>query len=96
MVATMGHQVAMVLVMVSSIDAICLQQYGLQEPAAGWSWEDFRTLAKQMTRGKMHGVQMQDYKFGEALTANQLASSAVSMGGIRDQPVAVIKLSLAS
>ena len=63
-----------------------LQQYGLQEPAAGWSWEDFRTLAKQMTRGKMHGVQMQDYKFGEALTANQLASSAVSMGGLGINP----------
>ncbi len=65
-----------------------LQQYGLQEPAAGWSWEDFRTLAKQMTRGKMHGVQMQDYKFGEALFSNGLVSSAISMGsfGINPSP----------
>jgi ABC-type glycerol-3-phosphate transport system substrate-binding protein len=59
-----------------------LQQYGLQEPQPGWTWEDFRTLAKQMTRGKMHGAQMQSYIFSEALYSNGLVSSAISMGSL--------------
>lgn len=59
-----------------------LQQYGLQEPQPGWTWEDFRTLAKQMTRGKMHGAQMQNYIFSEALYSNGLVSSAISMGSL--------------
>ena len=59
-----------------------LQQYGLQEPQPGWTWEDFRTLAKQMTRGKMHGAQMQSYIFSEAIYSTGLASSAISMGSL--------------
>lgn len=57
-----------------------LQQYGIPEPKVGWTWEDFRTLAKQMTRGKMHGAQMQAYIFSQDLFSNGLASSAISAG----------------
>ncbi len=59
-----------------------IQQYGLQEPAANWTWHDFRVLAKQLTKGKMHGSQVQSYIFSEDLYANGLASSAISMGSL--------------
>lgn len=59
-----------------------LQQYGLQEPAANWTWQDFRVLAKQLTRDKIHGSQAQSYLFSEDLNANGLASSPVSMGSL--------------
>jgi hypothetical protein len=59
-----------------------LQQYGLQEPSLGWTWHDFRVLAKQLTRGKMHGSQAVNYLFSENLVANGLVSSVISMGSL--------------
>ncbi len=59
-----------------------LQQYGLPEPTPNWTWHDFRVLAKQLTRGKMHGGQVPSYVYSEALGANGLASNAISMGAM--------------
>ncbi len=59
-----------------------VQQYGVEEPKPGWTWEDFRVFVKQMTRGKMHGAQMQSYIFSEDINSNGLVSSAVAMGSL--------------
>ncbi len=59
-----------------------IQQYGLQEPTPDWTWADFRKLAKALTRGKMHGAQVQSYIINENIASNCLASTAISMGSL--------------
>ncbi|HZR38942.1 MAG TPA: extracellular solute-binding protein [Ktedonobacteraceae bacterium] len=53
-----------------------LQQAGLQDPTTSWTWNDFRTYAKALTKGKTKGVALPGYAFGELIISNQLASGA--------------------
>lgn len=57
---------------------------GLVEPTPGWTWEDFRTLAKnlQAANPKMKGAALDPYVFDQSLFANGLNSSQTGYGGL--------------
>jgi maltose-binding protein MalE len=57
-----------------------IQQAGLQEPTANWTWQDFRALAKGLTKGKMKGAALQSYIFSQSLGANWVASTPTGYG----------------
>ncbi len=47
------------------------QRDGLQEPQPGWTWEDFRKLAKAFTKGKAKGAAFQLWGISSVIGANQ-------------------------
>jgi maltose-binding protein MalE len=63
-----------------------IQQAGLTEPTPGWTWSDFRTLAKTLTTSKMKGAALQFYVFDQSLQANGLNSGATGYGGLGLDP----------
>jgi Bacterial extracellular solute-binding protein len=48
-----------------------VQQVGMEEPKPGWTWEDFRKLAKALTRGKVKGAAFQLWGITSVVGANQ-------------------------
>ncbi|HET8844294.1 MAG TPA: extracellular solute-binding protein, partial [Ktedonobacteraceae bacterium] len=60
----------------------------LVEPTPGWTWEDFRTLAKnlQAANPKMKGAALDFYIFDLGLSANGLNSNPTSYGGLGLEP----------
>jgi hypothetical protein len=59
-----------------------IKQAGLQEPTADWNLNDFRALAKALTKDKTKGVALQFYGFGQFLNAHGLLSATTSYGTI--------------
>lgn len=57
---------------------------GLVEPTPGWTWEDFRTLAKnlQAANPSMKGAALDPYVFDQSLFANGLNSNQTGYGGL--------------
>jgi hypothetical protein len=47
-----------------------ITELGLEEPQPGWTWEDFRTLAKGLTEGDRKGAALQRWGSGWTLSAS--------------------------
>jgi ABC-type glycerol-3-phosphate transport system substrate-binding protein len=47
-----------------------IQEAGLKEPEPGWTWDDFRALAKGLAKGNVKGAALQTWGIGWLLSAN--------------------------
>jgi hypothetical protein len=65
-----------------------VQQAGLPEPTPSWTWEDLRTLAKnlQAANPKMKGAALDPWVFGVSLFADGLNSNPTGYGGLGLEP----------
>ncbi len=63
-----------------------IQQAGLPEPTPGWTWDDFRNLAKALTTAKRKGAALQSYVFDQILFANGLNAGATNYGQLGLNP----------
>ncbi|WP_376794038.1 ABC transporter substrate-binding protein [Thermogemmatispora sp.] len=63
-----------------------IQQAGLVEPTPGWTWSDFRKLARALTTAKMKGAALQFYVFDQSLQANGLNSGPTGYGALGLEP----------
>ena len=67
-----------------------VRERGLKEPKQGWTWEDFREVAKGLTKDKMKGAAMQQWGLGWNLGAEgfdlltQLPTPETSWNWTRD------------